>query len=398
MVKETKFYDLLGVQPTASADEIRRSYKKLALKYHPDKNKEPDAQEKFKAVSVAYEVLSDEEKRKRYDQYGEKGVDQESAGMDPSDIFASMFGGGRRPRGEPKPKDIMHELPLSLENFYNGRTAKLAITRDRLCSGCEGRGSNKPGVDARCKECQGRGVQLVTRQLGPGFIQQMQVPCRNCGGKGSSLKPEDRCQSCNGEQTVKDKKVFEVVVERGSKRGDHVAFSGDGDQVPGVRLAGDIIIVFDQKPHPVFTRKGNHLMMEKTISLAEALTGFNMIVEHLDGRKLNISPAPGRVLDPEQMYEVHREGMPVPKTGGVERGNLYIKFKVQYPQSIGEGDIATLRKILGNPPRPSAPEGAEECTLSVAQALPKEQRQDDDDDEDQSRSGGARSAASCAQQ
>jgi DnaJ family protein A protein 2 len=392
MVKETKFYDLLGLAPTASSDEIRRAYKKLALKYHPDKNKEADAQEKFKSISVAYEVLSDDDKRKRYDQFGEKGVDQEAG--DPSDIFASMFGGGRRPRGEPKPKDIMHELPLSLENFYTGRTAKLAITRDRLCSGCDGRGSNKPGVDARCGSCGGRGVQLVTRQLGPGFIQQMQVPCQTCNGKGSNLKPEDRCTKCNGEQLLKDKKVFEVVVERGAKRGDHVAFTGEGDQVPGVRLSGDIIIVFDQKPHPVFTRKGNHLIMERTISLAEALTGFNIVVDHLDGRQLNISPPAGSVLDPDRMYEVHREGMPVPKTGGVERGNLFIKFKVQYPSSIGESDLTTLRQILGNPPRTVAPDTAEECTLSVAHAPPAESTQDDDDDD---APRGARTAT-CAQQ
>jgi len=393
MVKETKFYDLLGVSPSASADEIRRSYKKLALKYHPDKNKEPDAQEKFKAISVAYEVLSDEEKRKRYDNYGEKGIDQEAGGMDPSDIFASMFGGGRRPRGEPKPKDIMHELPVSLEHFYMGRTAKLAITRDRLCSSCDGRGSNKPGVDAKCNECQGRGVQLVTRQLGPGFIQQMQVQCRNCNGKGSSLRPEDRCKTCNGEQTVKEKKIFEVHIERGAKRGDHVTFTGEGDQIPGVRLAGDIIIIFDQKPHDTFTRKGNHLLIERTISLAEALTGFECVVKHLDGRTLSISPPPGFVLDPDRLYEVGREGMPVPKTGGVERGNLFIQFKVQYPQHVSPSDLEKLRAILGNPPRQEVPPDADQCTLSVAHAIPKEEREDDDDDAPR----GARTAT-CAQQ
>lgn len=394
MAKESKFYDILGVAPSASTDEIKRAYKKLALKYHPDKNKDPEAQEKFKAMSVAYEVLSDDDKRKRYDTYGEKGVDQESA--DPSDVFSSLFG-GHRPRGEPKPKDIVHELPVSLEQFYNGRTAKLAIVRDRLCSSCDGRGANKPGVDAKCGDCSGRGVQLVTRQLGPGFIQQMQVPCRTCNGKGSSLRPEDRCKTCNGEQVVKDKKIFEVVVERGAKRGDHVAFAGEGDQVPGVRLSGDIIIVFDQKPHSVFTRKGNHLVMDRTISLAEALTGFHCVVDHLDGRKLSISPPTGTVLDPEQLYEVAREGMPVPRTGGVERGNLMIKFRVQYPTNIADGDLALLRKILGNPPRPDIPESAEACTLSVAHISPEaEQKAREDDDDDQPK-GGPR-AATCAQQ
>jgi len=224
----------------------------------------------------------------------------------------------------------------------------------------------------------------------------MQVPCRNCGGKGSSLRPEDRCQQCHGEQLVKEKKIFEVHIERGAKRGDHVTFSGEGDQRPGIRLSGDIIIIFDQKQHPVFTRKGNHLVMERTISLAEALTGFHCIVEHLDGRKLSISPAPGSVLDPSRLYEVPREGMPVPKTGGVERGNLFIKFNVEYPQHVGEKDLEVLRKILGNPARQSIPHDAEECTLQVAHVKPQDERQADDDDDEQPR-GGARTAT-CAQQ
>jgi len=397
MAKESKFYDLLGVSPTASLDEIKRAYKKMALKYHPDKNKDPDAQDTFKAISVAYEVLSDDEKRKRYDTHGEKGVDRDASATDPTEMFASMFGGGR-PCGECKPKEIVHELSVSLEHFYSGRTAKLAITRDRICKVCDGRGSNKPGVDAKCGDCGGHGVQMVTRQLGPGFIQQMQVQCRNCNGKGSSLRAEDRCTGCDGEQIVKDKKIFEVVIERGTKRGDHVTFTGEGDQIPGVALSGDIIIVFDQKPHPVFARKGDHLLIERTVSLAEALTGFRLQVDHLDGRKLDVSLPPGGILDPDRLYEISREGMPVPKTGGVERGSLLIKFKVVYPERISDADLAPLRKILGGPAKAAPVEGADECVLRPAAFDPnvEKKRGDDDDDGDQPRSGSR--TAQCAQQ
>lgn len=401
MVKETKFYDTLGVPPTATQEEIKRAYKKLAIKYHPDKNKEAGAEEKFKEISVAYETLSDDDKRKRYDQYGEKGVDQEHM-ADPTDIFSSLFGGGRR-RGEPKPKDIVHELPVALEHFYNGKVVKLAVTRDRLCSGCNGRGSMKEGVSARCSDCAGRGIKMMMRQIGPGMIQQMQTHCPTCLGKGTTIKPEDRCTQCNGEQIIKEKKIFEVNVDKGMKRGDHVTFVGEGDQIPDVKLSGDIIIVLDQKHHPEFTRKGNHLYMEKTISLVEALTGFKRVLTHLDGRTLIIETAPGAVLDPEFLYAVDREGMPVKNTGGVERGNLIVKFLVKFPETIAEGDAKKLRQILGEPAPVVVPAGDHDVgtLFKTTVDLAKESKtvEDDDDEDDGPRGGGARGqGAQCVHQ
>jgi DnaJ family protein A protein 2 len=370
----------------------------MAIKYHPDKNKEPGAEETFKQISVAYETLSDEDKRKRYDQFGEKGVDQEHMG-DPSDIFSSLFGGGRR-RGEPKPKDIVHELPVDLAHFYNGKVVKLAVTRDRLCGGCNGRGSKKEGVSARCTDCGGRGVKMIVRQFGPGMIQQMQTTCPTCQGKGTSIKAEDRCTTCNGEQVTKEKKIFEVNVDKGMKRGDHVTFVGEGDQIPDIKLSGDIIIVLDQKPHPEFTRKGNHLYVEKTVSLVEALTGFKRVVTHLDGRSLVIEPAEGAVLDPAFLYAVDREGMPVKNTGGVERGHLIVKFNVKFPERIELADAKKLRQILGEPAAVSVPENADVGTLvKSAIDLEKEQRkaEDDDDDDENPRAGGGGRGAQGAQ-
>ncbi|KAG5475477.1 hypothetical protein LSCM1_03597 [Leishmania martiniquensis] len=396
MVKETGYYDALGVSPNASEDEIKRAYRKLALKYHPDKNTDPGAQEKFKEVSVAYECLSDPEKRKRYDQFGKDAVEMQSGGVDPSDIFASFFGGGGRPRGEPKPKDIVHELPVPLEAFYCGKTIKLAITRDRLCTQCSGTGSKVAGVSATCKDCGGRGVRMMTRQLQPGFIQQIQTACPVCKGKGTNLREEDKCISCRGQQILKDKKVFEVVVEKGMHRGDSVTFSGEGDQIPGVKLSGDIIIILDQKPHATFVRKGNHLLMEHTISLAEALTGFSLNVTQLDGRELAISSTAGSVIDPASMYSVSREGMPVPHTGGMERGDLIIRFRVLFPKTLKQAAAPELRKMLGYPQQPPTKDGAEPHTLQESHIdLEKEARRSAyDDDGDQPRV----QTAGCAQQ
>lgn len=202
---------------------------------------------------------------------------------------------------------------------------------------------------------------------------------------------------CRGQQILKDKKIFEVVVEKGMHRGDSVTFSGEGDQIPGVKLSGDIIIILDQKPHPQFTRKGDHLLMEHTISLAESLTGFSMNVTQLDGRKLRISTTPGVVVDPSNMYSVSREGMPVAKTGGMERGDLIIRFRVVFPKTLEEGSFAELRKVLGYPPQPTAEVRSELHTLQESHIdFEKEARRNayDDDGDQQPRV----QTAGCTQQ
>ena len=167
------------------------------------------------------------------------------------------------------------------------------------------------------------------------------------------------------------------------KKGDAITFRGEGDQVPGVRLAGDIIIILDQVHHATFTRKGDHLYLERTISLAEALTGFTMEITHLDGRKLAIRPPAGACIDPDHLWSINREGMPVAKTGGSERGQLVIKFNVKFPESLNEADCNGLRSILGMPPQPTVSDAAEEVYLSktTVDLNKKQQREEDDDDE-----------------
>lgn len=220
MVYETKYYDILGVSPTASEAELKKSYRKLALKYHPDKN--PEAGDKFKEISMAYEVLSDAKKRAIYDEGGEQAI-KEGQGRggpgggfrSPMDVFNMFFGGGGGGGGfgpgggsSRKSKPIMHKLGASLEELYKGRTRKLAINREISCAKCDGKGGSQVET---CSSCSGRGMKVMTKQIGPGMIQQMQAPCGDCEGQGEKISPAHKCKTCKGKKTQKDKKIIEVT-------------------------------------------------------------------------------------------------------------------------------------------------------------------------------------------
>eukprot|EP01065_Artemidia_motanka_P027132 TRINITY_DN32365_c0_g1_i1.p2 TRINITY_DN32365_c0_g1~~TRINITY_DN32365_c0_g1_i1.p2 ORF type:complete len:408 (+),score=134.50 TRINITY_DN32365_c0_g1_i1:70-1293(+) len=371
MVKETEFYEALGVQPDANDAAIKKAYKRMALRYHPDKCKEEGGDEKFKAVGQAYEVLSDPDKRKIYDEKGKKGLEDGGGGggdgMDATDIFAAFFGGGRRPRGEPKPKTILTQLDIPLADFYLGKTRQVAATRDRLCTGCDGVGMNKQSgrrrEDFPCGMCGGRGARIQQHQLAPGFVQRVQVPCDHCGASGFAVPPQFRCGECKGRQIMKVRKVLDVVIEPGMKRGDVITFEGEGDQIPGYKLSGDIVIELGQKPHEFFQRRGRHLFIEHEITLAEALTGFQLPIAHLDGRQLLIRSRPGQVLDPQRLWVIEREGMPVRGTGSVERGALVIKGTVRFPSRIDARQISLLHEGLGTPDVPETTDEHEEHVL-----------------------------------
>jgi len=366
MVKETGLYDLLGVPTSADDSQLKKAYRKLAMKYHPDKNKEEGAQEKFKEISAAYEVLNDKDKRELYDAHGEQGLKEGGrggGGGDPFDIFNMFFGGGgrggQRSRGPRKGKDVIHQLPVTLEQMYNGVTKKLSLNRKICCKACDGEGVAKQYADRRdkiltCKTCRGTGMILKTRQLGPGMIQQMQSVCTKCNGEAKQINEEYKCPTCNGSRMGKEKSILEVHVEKGMEEGEKVIFRGEGDEEPGIE-AGDVVIVLMEKENETFKRKGVDLYMEMEIDLADSLCGMRRSVMTLDDRELIVTALPGEIIKHGDNKMIRGEGMPH-KRNPFEKGNLYIKFLINFPDRnwAGRTNLAALEKLLPSRTIPQA--------------------------------------------
>lgn len=371
MVKETKFYDVLGVAPTADDNGLKKAYRKLAMKYHPDKN--PEAGDKFKEISYAYEILSNPEKRKLYDQAGEQGIKEGGSGgggfhSNPMDIFDMFFGGGDpfgrgggRQRGPRRTKNLVHQLSVSLEDMYNGTMRKLALQKNVICAACDGVGG-KQGAVQNCPNCRGTGMQVRIQQLGPGMMQQIQSMCGECNGDGQRIDPKLRCKTCNGRKVNRERKILEVSVDKGMEDGQKITFSGEGDQEPGLE-PGDIIIVLDEKAHPLFKRNGNDLIMKMDISLTEALTGLKKTVKTLDERTLVMQTVRGEVIKTGDLKQIQGEGMPTYRNP-FEKGRMIVQFNVVFPPNLDPAVADALAGILPPEDEPMIPDEHDEVDLN----------------------------------
>lgn len=366
MVKETAYYDTLGVKPNCTPEELKKAYRKLALKYHPDKN--PNEGEKFKQISQAYETLADEAKRKQYDQGGEQAIKEGSGGggggfHSPMDIFDMFFGGGGM-RGahqrEKRGKDLIHQISVTLEELYNGSVRKLSLQKNIICDKCEGRGG-KEGCVEKCKTCKGSGMYTRIQQLGIGIVQQIKQVCPECRGQGEIISEKDKCKKCDARKVVRERKVLEVHIDKGMTDGQKITFSGEGDQEPGLQ-PGDIIIVLDEQEHEIFKRSSTNLLMQMKLELVESLCGFHKAITSLDNRDLIISTIPGEIIRDGDIKCVLNEGMPTYKNP-FEKGKLLIQFVVVFPENIDPSHIPQLEKILPERPEYLIPDEAETCTL-----------------------------------
>lgn len=363
---DNSLYELLGVSRHDTDNEIKKAYRRLARQYHPDKNPDETMQEKFKEITFAYEILSDPDKREMYDNYGLDAVKEGGPSMSGGfSMFENLFGGGLfgmpRRRAKPRTDHLGVPLEVSLEDLYTGKQMSVEYPRKILCPKCNGVGGNKDSVMS-CKKCNGRGITIQMRQIGPGMVQQMQNICSDCGGEGETIKPKDRCKKCKGKKVLDETKQLEVFVEAGMKDGEKIRFSGMSDQQPG-HDAGDVLVILREMDHPVFRREGRNLYMKKTITLVEALCGCQFKVDFLDDRVLMLKCSPGEVV-PDVMLGVRDYGMPQHRHPELH-GNLYVEFEIEFPHQIKADAIKELKQLL--PPSKSkmavSDDDTEEVTL-----------------------------------
>ena len=332
-------YEVLGVAKNASDDEIKKAYRRLAMKYHPDRN--PDdkvAEENFKDAKLAYEVLADARKRAAYDQFGHAGIEGGPGGGGPggagpnfSDIFGDIFGdifsggggGGRGGRDSAyRGADLRYMLDLTLEEAVFGTTAKIRVPTLVGCQHCNGSGAKKGTKPAQCPTCNG--VGQVRMQQGFFSIQQT---CPRCHGRGVVIM--DPCEHCHGHGRVEEQKTLSVKVPAGVDNGDRIRLSGEGEAGEGGGPAGDLYVQIRVKPHPIFTREENDLFCEVPISFTMAALGGEMEVPTLDGRvalKIPSETQTGRVF--------RLRGKGVKSVRGGLQGDLLCKVTVETPVNL----------------------------------------------------------------
>lgn len=359
------------------------------MTHHPDRGGD---EERFKEITTSFEVLSDEEKRQMYDEYGEEGLRDGAGGGggEAHDLFSAMFGGGMQRGGPKKGEPVVHTLTVTLADLYIGKTSKLAIIRNRVCKSCKGKGASKPEAVEACSMCRGRGIQVTLSQIGPGMVQQVQNTCRACRGMGETIKDRYRCTTCSGDKVVKERKVLEVYVDKGMQHGQKITFTGEANANPG-SVAGDVIVVLKEKDNERFSRKNSNLIVEKEISLCDAICGINFYIVQLDGRFLHVRSPPGKVITPGLVKSIPNEGMPVWKNP-MERGYMFVKFTVKFPTNLSPDQLHVLEKVLGGrtPLPPVGSVEVEEVTVVDFESEHVKQRQAngaayDEDEEEQPR-------------
>jgi len=337
---------VIGVDKNASTDDVKKAYKGKVLEMHPDKGGDL---KKFQELQMVKEVLSDPEKRSIYDKYGEEGL-KEGRGMSGAggmgDIFDLLGGmGGRsQQQKQKKCKSVMHPLKCKLEDLYNGKTAKFQVTRDRICTGCKGIGGKDASAVKKCTGCNGQRMRTRMVQLGIGVYSKSSGPCDECNATGETIDPKNKCKTCNGQKVIKEKKQLSVDVDKGAANGTIYTLHGEADEFPGLE-PGDVVIKVIEEEHQTFKRRGADLIMEKEITLLEALTGLSFMFTHLDKRKVLVKSAPHEIIKPGDIKTLENQGMPFHKTP-YKFGHIFIIFSIKFPEKLDDNQAKAISKEL----------------------------------------------------
>ena len=364
MASKRDYYEVLGVQKGASAEEIKKAYRKLAVKYHPDKNPgNKEAEEKFKEAAEAYSVLSDADKKARYDQFGHAGV--EGAGPDFSGGFGNLndilndlfggafgggfggfggfgggFGGGQRQQRVHRGRDIRVRVKLTLEEIAKGVEKEISIEKSVPCPECGGRGAKNSSDIKTCPACNGSGqVQRVVNS----FLGQTVTysTCQQCGGEGKIIS--NPCRSCGGTGLVRQRETIKVKIPAGVEAGMQLTIQGEGHAAKNNGINGDLLVVIEEQEHKDLKREGNNLFYTKVVSLTDAILGAEVEVPCLDGPcKIKVEPG----TQSGTVVRLRGKGLPtVNGYGGI--GDMYVKIAVWIPKKLNKDEKEIVESLRG---------------------------------------------------
>lgn len=365
MAEKRDYYEVLGVEKNASADEIKKAYRKKAIQYHPDKNPgDKAAEEKFKEAAEAYEVLSDPQKRQRYDQFGHAGMGGaggfSGGGMSMEDIFShfgdifggagfdlgDLFGGGGRSRGPRmrRGSDMRVKVRLTLEEIATGCEKKIKVRKQVQCKSCNGTGS-EDGRTETCPTCKGTG-RTVRQQRGIFGMMQVQAECETCHGEGQIIK--NKCPKCNGEGVVRDEEIITINIPAGVAAGMQLTMQGKGNAAPRGGVAGDLLILIEEEQHKDFIRQDSDLIYNLLLDMPTAILGGQIQIPTLSGEaRITITPGtqPGKVL------RMRGKGLPridqYGRTYGT--GDLLINVGVYIPERLSKDERKLIEKLQDSP-------------------------------------------------
>ena len=363
-MSKPSLYEILGIEKTASEDDIKRAFKKAALKYHPDRNpnNKEEASAKFLEARKAHDILINPQKRQQYDRFGDMDGDNESgqpSGSSPFDMFGNIFGGfpgfgggmgggmggGGEQRGAKSP-DKKVTINLKLSDVYNGKQVPIDFNKFICCDDCKGKGTPTSEGIKTCNQCNGQGRVVRVMQMGP-MVQQTVSNCGACGGKGKMIIPGNECKKCSGKKMVSISRHLDCYVRPGSNPGTSITFKNESDWHPDYDEMGDLLVYINSgNEEGLFRREGDNLIMTKHITLLEALTGTEFRFKHLDKRVLSVKY--DEIIKPNQSMVIKNEGMPN-LTEQLKHGDLIVKFEITFPTHLEKERSKYLVKILPSP-------------------------------------------------